>query len=553
VLFLIMLFGEINRALGRYLLYLALVLCVPLAVAIGYEFFLDPKLHPQPHSSNAFLYTICITLSLSSLLLFLGRHAKKTLPRKECIFLVVSIWFITAAIGSLPFVFTKTLENPLDAYFESMSSLTTTGATVIYPKAYDAQTGAEIPVIIETSSEPKTTYSFYGTVAPTIDPTSGAVLHTGIEAVGKALLFWRSFLQWLGGMGIVVLFIAVLPALAMGGKFLFEAEISGPNKESMTPRIKQTASMLWKIYLGLTATQVILLMLTNANIPFFDAVTLSFSTISTGGFSVRNEGLAAYNSLSTDWIVMVFMILGGLNFVLYAHVLRGKIYKLYEPELRVYLLTLLCSSLLMSWSLLHTPKILFNGQEGTFSFWEALRYGSFEAISSQSSTGYAIASYDFWPWTSQAILFTLMFVGGMSGSTTGGIKIARQYISFRVIAHKIESIFRPDTVRCLKVGQKEVTDKTAITVLTYFLIIILFVVLGTFLLIVNKVDPKSALSVISSVTNNGGLAFGVAGSTSSYAFLPPFSKVISILWMLLGRLEFFALLVLLVPAFWKSK
>lgn len=547
-----MLFREISRFLGRYLLYFTLILCIPLTIAIAYEFFLEPSSHPQPHSSIAFAKTIGISLILALGFLYFGKRASGNFQRRESIVIVSLVWLLTPFVSSLPFVFTHTLDNPIDAYFEAMSGLTTTGASVIHPKTYDME-GKEIAHNVQSLTDESKVYQFYGTITPLSDTFTGKTSHTGVEAVGKALLFWRSFMQWIGGMGIIVLFITILPALSMGGRFLFEAEVPGPTKEAMTPRIKETASLLWRIYLGLTAIQIILLMVTNPSMPFFDALNLSFSTISTGGFTIRNEGLAAYHSLSTEWIVAAFMILGSINFTLYFHCIRGKVYRIYQPEFFAFIATLIISTFLMGLLLYHTPQILFQKAQGVFSATEALRYGTLQAISAQTSTGFAFANYDLWPSSSQVLLMVLMFIGGMSGSTAGGIKIIRHLILFRVIKHKIESIFRPDAVRCLKIGEREIADKTAITVLVFFAILISFTVLGTFLFVADGVDPQTAMGLTASMVNNCGLSFNAAGPMQSCAFLSNFSKILSILWMALGRLEFFVLLVLLVPAFWKGK
>ncbi len=545
-------FREISRFFGRYLIYFTLILCLPLCIAIFFEFFFNPDAHPQPHSSLAFAKTIGISLALAFFLLYFGRNATGNFHRRESILIVVLVWILTPLIASFPFLFSHTLENPIDAYFEAMSGLTTTGSTVVSPKAFDGD-GNEILLSVQSRTDKDIVYQFYGTISPLRDLKTGEITHVGLEAIGKALLFWRSFLQWIGGMGIIVLFITILPALSMGGRFLFEAEVPGPTKEGMTPRIKETASLLWRIYLGLTALQVILLLITNSSMPFFDALNLSFSTISTGGFTIRNDGLAGYHSLSTEWIVLVFMILGSLNFTLYFHCIRGKIYRIYEPEFFAFLLTLVFSSLAMAFLLYGTPKILFQGIQGIFSFGEALRYGTFQAVSAHTSTGFAFANYDLWPQATQVLLLLLMFFGGMSGSTAGGIKIIRHLILFRVIKHKIESIFRPDAVRCLKIGQREITDKTAVTVLIFFAILIVFAAGGTFLFVIDGIDLQTAMGLTAATINNSGLTFNGAGPMESCAFLSHFSKIVSILWMALGRLEFFILLVLLVPAFWKGK
>ena len=536
-----MLYREISRVLGRYFLYLAGILVIPLLVAISYEFFIEKTIYFSVPATFAFLGTIGICLICSMLFQWWGKKAHGTLYRKEGILLVVSIWFLTAAVSSCPFLMTKTIKNPIDAYFETMSGLTTTGATIIYPKAYE--NGAEVQATIKNPLDPSLTYSFYGTVDPLTNPETGQIVKTGIEALGKPLLFWRSFLQWLGGMGIVVLFIAVLPALSMGGKFLYENEMPGLSKEGITPRIKETASLLWKIYLGLTFLQVLLLKLTSSAIPLFDAITLSFSTISTGGFTVTNDGLVSYPGIATAIIVAIFMIAGSINFTFYFHCLKGKFYRLYEPEFFLFLVILFFGCLLMSFPLWH----------GATSLADALAQGSFMAISAQTSTGFSLISYDLWPFVCQLLMLILMFIGGMSGSTTGGIKVIRYFIVLKLIKNKIESLFRPEVVRVLKVGDKEITSKTASTVLIFFCIVIFLVILGTYLLVWDNHDLVTAIGTISCMIKNTGLSFGGIGSAGSFAFLSPFSKIICIFWMVLGRLEYLSLLVLFVPAFWRNK
>lgn len=527
-------FREICRALGHYLLYFTVILCIPLGVAIGYEAFASSELHPQEHCTDAFLKTIGLSLLISFFLNFIGRKGSGILQKRESIFVAVSIWFLTAAIAALPFLFTGVLSHPIDAYFESMSGLTTTGSTIFVPKIY-GPTGDEIGQMTQGG------HHYFGTIQPIRHLDTGEIHLHGLESIGKALLFWRSFLQWLGGMGIVVLFIAVFPALGMGGKFLYETEIPGPNKEGLTPRIKETASILWKIYLGLTLLQVALLVLTNNKMPLFDAINLSLTTISTGGFTVTNNGLAAYESGNTLWVVAIFMILGSLNFTLYFHILKGKIYRIYEPEFFVFLSTIGAACLLMAYTLF--------SQSGC-SFQNSLEYGSFEAISTLTSTGFSCFKTETWPFASQILMLILCYVGGMSGSTTGGIKIVRHAIIYRSVIHKIESIFRPDTVRFLTLGKKEIPEKTIKTVLIFFCLAISFTVLGTFILVLDGLDPQTALGIIASAQNNSGVSLN---GVDHLAYLPLFSKCIVIFWMVLGRLEYFALLVLLVPAFWTKK
>ncbi len=538
-------YTEISRVLGRYFFYLTAILLIPLFVSILYEFVLK---EPCYFSSFAFLQTMGVSLLCGLFFYWKGKNGHRPLYRKESILVVVLVWLLTASIGSLPFLFTGVLKNPVDAYFESMSGLTTTGVTILYPKEYDAA-GNEVEALVRHPLDPSLVYSFYGTITPLKDPATGQVL-TGIEALGKPLLFWRTFLEWLGGMGVVVLFIAVLPALAMGGKFLFESEVAGLSKEGMTPRIKETASMLWKIYLGLTLTQTALLMLTNSSISFFNAITLAFSTISTGGFTVSNLGLQDFPSGATYWIIAIFMILGSLNFTLYFHCLKGKFQRLYEPEFFLYLVMLFTGCLLMSINLWNTPHY---GSISRFTLVEALQHGSFMAISAQTSTGFDLTSFDLWPFACQFLMVILMFIGGMSGSTTGGIKVIRYFVVIKAIKNKIETLFRPEVVRVVKIGDREITPKTVLTVLTFFCIVILFVGLGVYLLVLDHQDPMTSIGIISCMINNTGLNLGGLGITGSYAFLSIFSKIVCILWMLLGRLEYFSLLVILAPAFWRRE
>ncbi len=539
-------FAEISRVLSRYLMYLAAILIIPLGVAVLFEFVIEKEIYFSTSVTTSFLMTIGICLVLAAFLKRMSRKSTGTLYRKESILLVVLIWFLTAGIGAVPFLITGAISSPVDAYFESVSGLTTTGATILYPKQYDHE--KEVEASVPNPLDPSMIYHFYGTIEPLKD-SHGTVLKEGIEALGKPLLFWRSFMQWLGGMGIVVLFIAVLPALSMGGKFLFESEVPGVTKEGMTPRIKETASVLWKIYLGLTILQVILMKLTNGSMPLFDAVALSFSTISTGGFTVTNHGLQSYSNMATNGIIALFMVAGSINFTSYFYALRGKFYRVYEPEFVLYSVILFIGCLLMSLPLWHTPVM---GTTERYSLGSSLLQGSFMAISAQTSTGFSIIDYDLWPFSCQFFMLILMYIGGMSGSTTGGIKVIRYFIILRLIKNKIESLFRPDTVRVLKIGEKEITQKTSMTVLVFFCIAILLTILGTYLIVWDNQEPITAFGTISCMINNTGLNFGGIGSAGSFAFLSPFSKTICIVWMILGRLEYLSILVLFVPSFWRK-
>ena len=543
----------ISKVLGLYLYAYSIVLAIPLVLALYYQIFSTPAEHPQQHTSLSFLMTIVVTLSLAFIFFSYGQKVKERIYRREGLCIVVFIWFLTPAISALPFWFSGTLTNPIAAYFEAVSGLTTTGATALTAKKYDKSSGKEIPIVSTVRGEEDITYSYYGSVEPVRDARTHEILYEGVEAVSKALLFWRAFMQWIGGVGIVVLFVAVLPALGVGGKLLFYTEMPGPIKESLTPRIKETAMELWKIYFLLTFAQIVLLKFTNGKMEWLDAITTTFATISTGGFSIRNQGIEYYGSSLSEWIIIVFMLFGSINFALLYYVMKGKIYRLYEPEFICFIIIVLALCSFVSWNLIGSPKYPLTGSENrTLTVHEAIRYGSFQVISAMSTTGFAIANYDKWPYIVQTIMWIAIYIGGMSGSTTGGIKIMRQYIASKLTWNKIQSLYQPKSIQIFKIGDKEVDNNSLIMVLCFIIVMVVVSVLGIFFYIMDGIDPETALGLVAAMINCSGQSFRAAGPTESCAFLSNFGYVLSALLMLLGRLEFFAMFALLAPSFWKK-
>ena len=536
--------SEICKVLARYLWWFAVVLVLPLEVALLYDFVIEEP-YFKTSATFAFFQTMGVCLILASLLHFFGRKAaKRPLLRKEGILFVVLIWLITTALAALPFQFTGAIPSPIDAYYESMSGLTTTGASIIYPKAYDFTTNEEIPITLINPVDSTLSYTFYGTVPPLRDPRTGSILRTGVEALGKPLLFWRSFLQWLGGIGIVVLFISVLPALGVGGKFLYESEMPGLTKEGMAPHIRKTAEAIWKLYVGLTLAQIILHVATDPSMSLFDATVLSFSTISTGGFCAHNDGLNAFTTPGVSWIMGLFMFLAGISFSFYYYCYTRRFRQLRDPEFYTYLFCIFFGCILMSWTLIHA---------GAFSFLEKYAYAPFQAISALTTSGFSIVNYDSWPMRTQLLMLFLMFIGGMSGSAVGGLKIIRSIIVVRVIFYKIKSLFKPEAARVIRVGHKEIPHKTEISVFAFVCVLVALVLVGTYLLILDRLDTFTAFGVISTSITNTGLVFAGIGSQNNLGYLSNFAKILSILWMFLGRLEFFTLLVLLLPSYWKRR
>lgn len=540
-----MLYREICRILGLYIFGFAFAFLIPLGAAIYFEIH-DPL---EPRTSSFFLQSILVCLTCAVFFYMIGYKCKSIIYRREGIASVVLIWIITPILAGLPFWLSGTLTDPIQAYFEAASGLTTTGATVLAPKNFGPD-GVEIPLNIVVPGVVPTVYQFYGTVSPIRDST-GQIIAQGIEAVSKGLLFWRSFLQWLGGLGVVVLFVAILPALGIGGKLLFQAEIAGPIKDTMTPRIKETAMRLWKIYIVLTLLQILVLFFVAPSLNWFDTTTVAFSTISTGGFSVKNEGIAAYHNPGMEWVIIIFMILGGINFSLYYFLSKAKFYKLYEPEFLLYLAILIIASIIAIWKLYGNNNYLLNGSmTPPMELKEAIRYGIFQTVSAQTSTGFATANYDLWPYAVQIIMFIVFFIGGMSGSTSGGMKVIRPFIIFRIVQNKVESLFHPESIKNYNVGTRGIDNSSAMTVMSFFAILIALATLGTVLYVFDGIDLETSISLSACMINNGGMAFRAAGPISSCAFLSDFGLILSSILMILGRLEFFAFLSLLVPGFW---
>lgn len=545
-------YREIRRIISSYLFFYAAILCVPFILAIYYQFRIGNNTHPQPHSTLAFALTIGICLGLAWLLNQKnGKELSMIYRQREALASVAIIWILTPAIGALPFIFSGTLERFDQAYFEATSGFTTTGATVLEGKNYDPETRDEIPIQRFFCGTNVNNYTFYGNVTPIKDPFTGKRLE-GIEAVGHALLFWRSLMQWIGGMGIIVLFVALLPEIGSQGKFLFQTETPGPVKDGFKPRVKETALQLWVIYACFTFLETIILLIINHEISFFDAITLSFSTLSTGGFSVHNQNLAYYHDAKMEWIIIIFMMLGSINFSLYYHIFRGKLYRIFDPELLGYLIILGAMGSFTVFQLWNTPQISISGENlGNYTFTEALRMGIFQLVSTQTSTGFFVTPYDLWPYSVQVILLVAMYLGGMSGSTAGGMKIIRIQVLLKIAKAKIESIFQPKVIKNTHLGQKEIDETTAFSVLCFFLIAMAISVLSTFLYVCDDIDPETALGLTACMVNNTGIAFKAAGPQSTMAFLSPFSTYLSSFLMILGRLEYYALLAVLIPSFWR--
>ena len=547
-----MLYREIARILGYYLLLLAAAFVFPLSIAVYYEFFAQATAHPQVHTTHDFIFALMLCLGCAIACFIMGKDAAGHFYRREGIASVVFIWILTPALSALPFITSGTLNNPLQAYFEMASGFTTTGSTVLHAKSYNLE-GEEIPIVRMIPGVIDTTYIFYGNVEPIRDLMTGHVVKDGVEAVGKALLFWRSLSQWIGGVGVVVLFVAILPTLGVGGKVLFQSEIAGPMKESTTPRIKESAKQLWQIYLCLTIIEVVILLFVNPALPLFEAVVIAFSTLSTGGFSTQNNSIAGYHHVGMEWVIILFMIAGSVNFSLYYHIFKGRLNRLIEPETLLFFSFILILSLFTVYAIHGAIQIPILGVgSSTFDWLDSFRYGTFHLVSGLTSTGFVTTNYNAWPYAAQIILIIAMFLGGMCGSTAGGIKTMRIYLLFRIAQNRVECLFRPHHMKLLKVGEREIDYTATNGVLCYFLIVVTLAVLGTFFYVWDGMDLETAFGLTTCMLNNSGMGFRMANPDYSCAFLSNASLIISSFLMICGRLEYFVLLAMLTPVFWRN-
>ena len=446
----------------------------------------------------ALLKSFVMATLLGTGLLVAGRGSGDQILRKEAIAIVGLGWLVSAVTGAIPYVLCATPLGIVDAIFESASGFTTTGATVI----------------------------------------------PDLDIMPHSILLWRSTTQWLGGMGILVLFVALLSNFGAAGKSLFQHESSAKSGYGFHSRIRQTAIRLWQIYTGLTVICIFGLVLLGMS--FYDAVLHAFSAVSTGGFSPENTSVQAYDSLAIDVWLCIFMALGGANFLLMAWLLRGGHVRVRrDEELRAYLGILVGASVLVAWNLVAS---------GLYDFGQALRFASFQVVSLMTTTGFATADFAAWPAFSQALLVFLMFIGGCAGSTSGGIKVNRIVIFCKAAAQQTIVAFRPNHHLPVKLNGEPLD--TAVVVRALFFVALSTVVVGISCVLLSSLEPGIGLTgtftaVVASLFNIGpGLA--EVGPTRNFAFFGSDSKVFLSLLMILGRLEFFGLLALMVPALWKK-
>ena len=424
------------------------------------------------------------------------RFRDTALLTRDGFLVVVLSWLVVTAFGALPYVLSGSIPRYTDAFFETMSGFTTTGATLL----------------------------------------------TDIESLPRAVLFWRSLTQWLGGMGIVVLTVAILPRLGIGGLKLMRSETPGPTLEKLTPRVAGTAKILWLFYLGLSVMLASLLLA--AGLPLFDALTHTFSTIATGGFSPRTASVGAYDSAFVDVVVTVFMLLAAVNFALYFQVVRGRPGKLLgNLELRVFIGIYVLAAALVT---LSVTGVTYQ------SLGRGLRFATFQAASLLTGTGFTTADYDDWPTLARGVLLVIMFVGGCAGSTTGGIKVIRLTALFKQALNEFRFLVHPQGIFTLRIGDRRVKKDILYPVAVFFFLYIGLVLVTTLVVAGFSPDLTTALTTGLATVGNVGPGFGAIGPSQNYAFYPDAAKWWLSFAMLTGRLEIYSVLLLLTPSFWRG-
>lgn len=437
-----------------------------------------------------------ITLAAGLLLSQLFKSKNSTLGKREGYLIVTGSWLVFSLFGSLPFIIGGAIPSYTDAFFETISGFTTTGASIL----------------------------------------------TDIESLPHGLLYWRSMTQWLGGMGIIVLSLAILPVLRIGSMQLFSAEVPGLKTDKLHPKIRETAKRLWAIYLGFTLLETLLLKL--GGMSFFDAINHSFTTMATGGYSTKNASIAAFDSAYIDYVITIFMVIAGTNFSLAYFGLHGRFRKIFTNDEFLFYISLLLVFIAIVTAVLHFTA----GHETK----ESLRLAAFQVVSIVTTTGYATADFSAWGPFLILIIFILMFTGGSAGSTGGGIKMVRLLLLAKNSRQELRRLIHPNAVIPVRLNHKAVSQNTMYNVLAF--IVFYFFITGLSSIIISSMgyDLSSSFSAVAASLGNIGPGLGDVGPTMNYAHFPVFGKWFLSFLMLLGRLELFTVLVLFTRWFYKN-
>ena len=474
----------ISYVIGFVLKIEAALMTLAIAVALIYG----------EQSAWALGITMCITLA-AGFLMGLKKPENKTLHVKEGLITVALSWIVMSLLGTLPFFISGTIPSYLDGFFEVVSGFTTTGASIL----------------------------------------------TDIESLPKGILFWRSFTHWLGGMGILVFVLAILPISTGHSLHLMRAESPGPETSKLVPNMAKTAKILYSIYFVMTVLEIVALMI--AGMSLFDAAVHAFGTAGTGGFSVRSASIAAYDSVAIDTIITVFMILFGVNFSLYYLLLAKNFKQVFKSEeLRLYIITIIVSMVIITINILPLYS----------SVAESIRYSTFQVGSIITTTGYATTDTNIWPQLSKTVLILLMFFGASAGSTGGGLKAVRVLLLFKSAKRDIGKLLYPNTVKIVRLDNKKTSEDTISGVKTFFFIYLMITAISILLVSLNGYDLETSATAVIACINNIGPGFGMVGATGNYADFSAFSKIVLSIDMLVGRLEVYPMLILFIPSIWRK-
>ncbi len=478
------------QAVARYLGIVLTILGLFMMIPLGWSLFKGESCA----ASFAIAYFISIGVGL-----LLWRAIKPTqgsLSHREAIFLVAVTWMAVSFFGALPYILAGTFDSFMDAWFESVSGFTTTGATVM----------------------------------------------TTIGDKPQGILLWRGLTQWLGGMGIITLFVALFPMLGIGATHLVDSEMPGPQTDKLTPRMRDTAKAVWIIYLAMSVVECGLLLL--GKIPVFDAIAVTLGTMPTGGFAPVDMSIEAYNSLYVEIVTTVFMVMAGVNFSLFYLVIWKRQFKQLfgNPEFRLYLIIIGAASLLIFGNLVLSLDMPFG---------QAARHGVFQTVSIITTTGFNSTDFNLWPPLSQAILLILMLIGASAGSTGGALKVVRLLVLFKYAYRRMVLAFNPRAVMHVKMGENVISEGVVSDIIGMSIVYfgVTFIAFGIMSAI--GLDMISALSAVISSIGNVGPGLNLVGPVSNYSFIHPAGKFTLTACMLAGRLEIFTALTIFLPSFWK--
>ncbi|MDA3928651.1 MAG: TrkH family potassium uptake protein [Prolixibacteraceae bacterium] len=475
----------ILRTLGFLLIGESLILLLALAVSFIYK----------DGDSIAFLESALITMTVGGLFIATTYKASKKIGKREGYIIVSIVWIFFSLFGSLPYLLSNSIPSFTNAFFETMSGFTTTGSSIL----------------------------------------------NNIEEMPHGILFWRSITQWVGGMGIVVLSLAVLPAFGIGGMSLFTAESPGISPDKVNPKIKDTAKILWNVYLIFTLAETILLFVGGMGV--FDAVCHSFTTMATGGYSTKQASIAHWNSPYIQYVITFFMILAGTNFSLSYFAFTGSPKKMFKnEEFKYYILFIFSVTLLITIGLILSTN---NGIE------ESFRTSLFQVVSILTTTGYATTDYLLWAPILTALILMLFFVGGSTGSTGGGIKTMRIVLLVKNSYYELRRLIHPNAVIPVRFNKRSVNPQTITNVLAFFFFYVVVFFLSSLFFMLFVDDYETSIGAVATSLGNIGPGFGTVGPSATFAHIPSAGKWFLSFLMLLGRLELFTIIVLFSPAFWK--